>query len=384
MTLALAVGFVALCVGPWLLRLGYPSLYADDVNRVEFLETRPIGRLLVMPFNEHLAPLFHGVSWAAWTLAGRRLTFAPLAFTLASYVPFVLALPVLFALLRRELKSLTAALVGVAVFSLTPIYAEAILWFSASSFMWALLGTLLAWLCAAWASESQGRAALGWSALSGLFAMLAPMFSALGLLAGPVGATRAIAGQGSVRSLRAWAKALLPIAGTAAYLAIGLVFRYDSVLAGSAAHRADWGKAIALVAQAVVEALGARVIGLDSPRQGMPTLVNELLLLLAIVAALVWAAPSRSRPMVLIGLGLIVVPYGLEYSARMGLFAAELLRVQRYHLFPQLGLACLVAGALRGWLSRFDVRPSRALAVACGVAGLLIVLHRSALLERER
>src|SRR4051794_21425430 len=92
--LLIGVG-VAMGLVPYLGRLKHPSLYTDDVVRIAQLQTTPLPRLLFLPFNEHMAPLFQGLSWLTWHLAGGRLAWAPLAFTLVSYVPFVLSLVLL-------------------------------------------------------------------------------------------------------------------------------------------------------------------------------------------------------------------------------------------------------------------------------------------------
>src|SRR4051794_608837 len=81
--LLLAAGVVASLV-TYLGRLKHPSLYTDDVVRIAQLQTSPLRQLLFLPFNEHMAPLFQGLSWLTWQLAGEELSRAPLAFTLVS------------------------------------------------------------------------------------------------------------------------------------------------------------------------------------------------------------------------------------------------------------------------------------------------------------
>ena len=67
--------------------------------------------------------------------------------------------------------------------------------------------------------------------------------------------------------------------------------------------------------------------------------------ILVLVAALVWAWRSRQRPLILGGLLLIVGGYGLTYPFRTVHGPHWILEVQRYHLFPQLGLVLLLAPA---------------------------------------
>src|SRR4051812_48240093 len=101
---------LALCAVPYLSRLRWPSLYADDVDRIAQLQTGTLRGFLLAPFNEHLAPLFQTVSWLTWQLSGARLARAPIAFTLASSLPFLLTLALLGWVLRRETRSTAAAL----------------------------------------------------------------------------------------------------------------------------------------------------------------------------------------------------------------------------------------------------------------------------------
>src|SRR4051812_41814880 len=109
MTRLVATLCVVACLAPHLGRLRHPSLYTDDVVRIAALQAVPFPRLLFLPFNEHMAPVFEVVSWIAWRLAGGRLAQAPLALTVASYVPFLLNLGLLGWLVRRETGSTATA-----------------------------------------------------------------------------------------------------------------------------------------------------------------------------------------------------------------------------------------------------------------------------------
>ena len=98
----LAIAFVTVCLLPHAARLVHPSLFSDDVVRIADLQTKPLTALLFRPFNEHVAPVFELVSWTTWQLAGRLLSNAAVAFTAASIIPFLLCMPALGALVRRE------------------------------------------------------------------------------------------------------------------------------------------------------------------------------------------------------------------------------------------------------------------------------------------
>jgi hypothetical protein len=130
----IAVG-VAVCLLPYLDRLKHPSLYTDDVTRIVQLQTSTLDRLLFLPFNEHMAPLFQCLSWLTWQMLGEELARAPMAFTLVSYVPFVLSLGLLGWVIRNETGSVLSALASLALFSQSWLSSETVFWYSASSFM---------------------------------------------------------------------------------------------------------------------------------------------------------------------------------------------------------------------------------------------------------
>ncbi len=187
--------YLAVCLAPHVRRLSDPSLFSHDVVRIAELQTVPLRTLMVRPFNEHIAPIFEVISWGTWQIAGRQLSHAPTAFTASSLLPFCLCLVSLGILVRRELRSLTTALAAVAAFSLSAVHIEAAWWYSASSFSWALLAMLLAWVCVLNSLDNRAGAPptnpIGWWIGGALFAMAAPACSAIGLLAGPVVALRA-------------------------------------------------------------------------------------------------------------------------------------------------------------------------------------------------
>ena len=76
--------------------------------------------------------------------------------------------------------------------------------------------------------------------------------------------------------------------------------------------------------------------------------------LLALAVGVAWWAHKADLRLVVLGVGLIAASYLLVYSARAEWGYEEVKMSQttwsRYHLLPQLGLALVVAGGLRGWL----------------------------------
>ncbi len=341
-TIVGVVFFAAILLVPPALRLAHPSLYADDVARIgELQEGRSIGLFLFTPFNEHIAPLFQAVSATTWTLAHGSLTTAPLAFTLASLVPHLLSLILLGVLIRRETKSTTTALVGVSVFGLSALITETFSWYSASSFSWAMLGTLAAIECAGRASGSSRNA---WLAGSALAAFLAPAFSAIGLLAGPLAMIR----------IGMSYRAITPMIGTLGYLGLCIPLRYGAIVSQSLERNLDLAAAARNVLCAPVDVLllglFGRVNSIALPDNWAMTISAVLL-----IAALVWAYRDHlSRSIILVGLGLIVGGYVLAFGARSADAPPGLRHVQRYQVFPQLGLVFLLSMALQRVLKRFD------------------------------
>jgi hypothetical protein len=372
----LAAGFVLICVEPYLGRLKFPSLYSDDVVRVAQLQTSPLRVLLFRPVNEHMAPVFETLSWATWNAAGRRLTNAAVAFTWVSYVPFVLSLGMLGLLIRRELGSTTTALATVAAFSLSWLHVETVVWYSASSFAWALLWTLITLLCA-----GTTRPRVGAWAAAALAATLAPACSAIGLLAGPLGSIRILAS--TQRPGRRWAWPI-PSAGTALYLIICSAFHYRDVLADSVRRNIDLRLGLSNVCRAPVVVLVPGLFGAPNLDPWLPDALEIAVFAVGLIGVLAWAWRSPHRPLILGGLWLIVGGYGLTYGVRSHFEERWLFHVQRYHLFPHLGLVLLLAPALGPWLRRLDTRPMTGLAVATALAAVLLAAHRPEMRARAR
>ena len=349
----LSVGVIlVLVIWPYASRLAWASLYVDDLVRVGFRQTETLRQSLFRPFNEHIAPLFEVVSWIAWQAGGRRLSTAPLAFTIASYLPFLLSLALLDRLVKKETGSAPAALSAVGIFGLSSLAAESVFWFSASSFTWALALTLAAVLAAIEAGEAPGRRGRTlWILVATTASAAAPMFCGLGLLAGPVSALRLWFGssdgletrRGSSRFLRVSVSAV-PWLGTAAYLASA--FRLRAVLAQSVERNLNLGQGLLCVVKAPVDVLLPNLVGLPNLDPFLPTPAAVLLFLGLLTLLMVWAwrSPS-SRPLIFVGLALILGGYGLTYPLRASADPAWVLTVQRYHLFPQAGLALIVARA---------------------------------------
>jgi len=380
-TAAAGLAFLAVCLAPYAARLGAPSLYADDVERVLQLRTGTLGGILLVPFNEHIAPLFQTVSWVSWRLAGGRLARAPLAFTIASFLPFPPTLALLGWLVRRETRSTAAALASVAAFSLSWLAVETVYWYSASSFLWALLATLAAWLATASAADRGGRP-WPWPcrAVAALASAAAPAFSAIGLLAGPVAAVRALSSAGRKSA------ALAPLAGTLVSLALYGVTHDRAALASNVGRSAGVWPGLLAAARAPAAALVPALFGLRTWQANSQAVAAFQVALTAgaLVGLLLRAYRGHDRPLILGGLVLIFGGYALTFCARAGEPGRALLETQRYHLFPMLGLVLLLAPAFRFALARWDARPGRRLAAVTALAVVLLGLHSAEMKGRAR
>jgi hypothetical protein len=377
----LTVAFVAVCLGPHLDRIRHPSLFADDVTRIMRLQTEPLSVLLFRPFQEHMAPLFEIVSWATWQAAGRRLSHAPLAFTVASYVPFIVVLGLLGGFVRKELASATTAAVAVAAYCLSSLHLETVYWYSASSFTWALLWTLVTLSCASTAARTNHPQPLLWASLA---AAVAPAFSAIGLLAGPLGAIQIATSRDATHG-RARFCGCGPLLGTLIYLALCGAFRYHHILGNSIEHRANFGSGLFYVLCAPTHVLLPGFLELRHLRTGPAPWLNLAIALLSVAGVFVWGWRSQRRGLILGALWLVLGGYAVTYCFRTQQFGTQgLFKVERYNLFPFLGFVIWLATALRPLLHRYDRRPVVGLAVATTISALLMVVHFPSIHTRSR
>ena len=368
-TILIATAIIVLCLVPHLPRFRHPSIYSDDVARIADLQELPLSALLYRPFNEHLAPFFQTVSWTTWQFSGRRLTAAPVAFTVASYVPWILCMGVLGRLVYRATDSRTTALVSIALFGISPLYGEAIFWYSGSSFTWALFWTLLALDCA---GSAEGMRS--WAAIA-VCSALAPASSTLGLLAGPLATLRLA----TRRSDRPWFRPgfLVPILGTLIYLIISLNFSYFYIVKSSIDRRSHFLGGLVLALRAPTALLVPTLFGFYKADDWMPAGPNLVLSGLVLLGLVLWARRSAQRGLIGCALLLVLGGYALTYCFRNVHGAHWVFNYnERFHLFPQLGMVLLIALALRPRLSRYDHRPFAPLLVATGLATVLLVVHQ--------
>ena len=374
-------GFALALVLPHLRWWSHPSLFDDDFLRVASLQHSTLGQALFRPFNEHMAPLFEVVSWLAWVGSGRRVAAIPFGFLVASYFAFATMLVLAFLWVRHEVQSNAAGLLTVALLGLSAVSAETVLWYSASSFAWAAAATLAAALAASLAVKAEGqKGRAGWTLASALASMVAPAFSAVGVLASLAAATRiAAGGQGRGLTPRRFVWSMAPLVGTATYLAVCERFHYRELVSASVRRSIEPAAAAWAALRAPCGVLLPGLIGLSDLTRTVPGFVLAAVTLLGLGASLAWAARGRFRGFVLVCLVLLLGGYGLTYATRARPGDFWIFQIQRYHLFPQIGLIGLLVAAASGLIRRLDAGPARGWIAVAVASGLLAVVQAPAM-----
>ena len=378
----LTLGLLTLAVWPYLAWACLPSLFDDDVTRVGDFRRSTFPGSLFRPFNEHVAPLFEVVGWLAWWGSGRQVELIASRFLVASYVAWFATLVMLGLMVRLETRSGMAALVGVALFATSPVAAETVLWYSASSFQWAAAASLAAWFAAIKATRADSPSwRLSWLGMTAGCAAVSPLFSAIGVLAGPLASLRiwAAAEQGSPMGRLIWggrsrlAAASVPLLGTVVY---GLIVWVNPVGGGAVAatvrQHLDPLAALWACLRAPTAVLAPGVLGWSPRPEWLPGWVAAASTLILGGGAIAWSVRDRDhRPLIIVGLGWIGAGYLLAYAARAQPNDQWILEVGRYHLFPLIGIA---AGA-GAWVGpRLDRLATRSPTIARGLLGGLILL----------
>ena len=129
---------------PVIRRLFHPTILGDDVTRIVDLVQFPFREPLFLPFAEHVAPLFQLVSRATWEVIGHDVRLAPLGFLGGIGLVVGSGLGAPWTLALCETGSRTAVARCGCRAAQSPLVLETAWWYSASSFLWATAGILLA------------------------------------------------------------------------------------------------------------------------------------------------------------------------------------------------------------------------------------------------
>ncbi len=365
---------------------------------------------LWLPNNEHAMPLGRLLTFAVVRLAGRP-TGLPSAAVLAGVVGLPPALALTYLFVRRELGHPFYGLAALTLFGVSSVYQQAVYWFAASFSVYALDALLLALLAA---QQFRQTGHLRWLLACVFCCAAAPCWFGSGVLAGPLCCLYLLPGGGKDKETRrqgdketgrqgritgrfipspcllvSLSPCLLPLLGTAAFLAVSLPLTAPIIL-----HLEHYRDSNALQAfrpltgawytvRSVVDNLAFGAFGVTGVTVG-PVAAPPIFAVL-VAAGGWWAHRSPRRRLALLGAGLIFGSYLLIYSARAtwsydgaaGMFTPSW---SRYHLQPQLGLTLLLCGGLPAWEGRwFRLDPAgrmspgqtRALAWLLGVCFLV-------------
>ncbi len=375
--------FVIVAMLPVLTRLRHPTLLGDDITRVVDLIKFPFLKHLLMPYGDHSAPLFQLVSWLSWEISGHDIRLAPLAFCVASVTPWLLVLVLLGLWLRRETGSPTAALMAVAIVAQSPLVLEAVWWYSASSFLWAIAGVLAAVLGA----SGLCRRPRGSLLLIGIGCALGPAGTTLGVLAFPLALIRAGLESGTSRLMKALAVLAAAIGLTSHALIATMGSSEIAYTSVSGRYPLDPVRGLEYAVTVPGRILWPSVLGVPATLTAapMPIWLSAGAGALALAGFVVLAAKARARwdrRLVLVGAAMIYSSYFLTYTSRMHMYKlgfwteAEFLYrfAGRYHVLPLIGLAATVAALLSAWpmIRRCDTR--RGLPTLVGTAVGLVML----------
>ena len=323
-------------------------------------------------------PLGRLAIWLMAWLAGSQGNL-PLVFALHGPLALVAAMVLVYLLVRRETGQPLVALLALALFGVNTHYQNAVIWFSASYTMLALDMFLLGVLAAQrWRQSGRRR----WLALSALWCALAPGWFGSGVLAGPFctlyllvppspSGPRPLKTPPLRERLRHAARrvvlpALVPLLGTAISLAITLPLNGKQIrdLPRVEVTATAWETFKPLVGleytlRAMVDDLIPGALGFSELTSPIPVVIGVWVVFLA--AGAWWWRQAPHRPLVALGLGLIVLSYETIYTVRAYFPYQGMHHWGRYHLYAHLGLVLVVCGGLprASWPSPTPPRPGQ-------------------------
>ena len=368
---------LVLCAGPlWLWRAPLGSFFLKGDDFVYVARSRTPAALrenLLRPHNGHVVPLFRLETHAMARLAG-SLEALPTVLGWASYATLVLAMTAIGHVVARESGRPALGLAAMAAVGLTSVQGPTLLWYSAGQALAA--GTMvLAMLAGLQAWRTRGA---WWALALGLLAATAaPLFWSGGYAAGPVGIAYLWA-DGRRPSRRA-----AVLLGVIALATIGLVWSAAGRSFAPASHVATrpLGEVLPIAAmvghtaQAVCEALVLNNLGLDAST----TAVQAILFCAMLGALWYWSRRGtrtvgpkrwpRPNPMEAAGATLVIVTFGLIFSARGVESDFDNLRALGwYDAMAELGAVLFACGWFAGCLRSPSASPSPSAAPAAPAA----------------
>jgi hypothetical protein len=321
---------------------------------------------LWVPQNEHTMPLGRLFCFALERLAG-RLPVVPFLTCLVGPSALLLGLGLVYVFVRRELGHPFYAVLALVLFAVTSVYHQAVWWFAAS-FAVLSMDTMLLGLLAVQCWRQTGRGL--YLDLAVLACLLAPGWFALGILAGPLCCLYLMQNAESrMQNERQknrpfilhsafcilhsrWT--LLPLAGTALFLAISLPRTAEAILYAShydgqtAVEAFQPRVGLEYTARSLVDNLVLGLFGITGV--ALPVWCIAVILPVLVAVGIWWWRQASDHRLMLLGLGLIGTTYMLCYSARALWDYDQMIdgRFARYHLLPHLGLVLFFCGGLPG------------------------------------
>jgi hypothetical protein len=348
---------------------------------------------LWLPHNEHSMPLGRVAVWLMGLLAAKP-SYVPNVFALQGPLALLAAMVLLYLVVRRETGRPFLALLAMALFGVNTHYDDAIVWFSASYTVLALDMFLLG-LLAAQRWRQTGR--WPYLVLSASWCALAPGWFGSGVLAGPLCSlyllvsrppqsqeqpSKPLPSEARRRLIarRVLLPAVVPLIGTAFSLAVTLPLNGKKImdLPRVELPATAWDTFKPLVGleyslRAMVDDLIPGALGPIKLTCPIPVVVAVWLLF--VLGGAWWYSRAPHRPLLVLGLGLIVLSYQTIFTVRAYFAYEGMHHWGRYHLWAHLGLVLIVCGGLpRRAVARVGAAPPWAIDVgAACLLGLLLL-----------
>jgi hypothetical protein len=359
-----------ICAAPalfWGQALRSYFLHLDDFVYLSGSRTGQALRAnLLRPHNAHVVPLFRVETFLLASFAG-TLAHLPAVLGMANYVTLLLAMLATGYLVGRETGRPAVGLAAMAAVGLSTVMGPAILRYSSGQAL--MSGTLILLMLIALQAWRRDR---GWPCL--VIAVLAAIAASLcwsaGYAAGPASLAYLWGAGKKSRLVGMLVLAVSLLLGVAAWSVLGPSGRTEagaSEGAGQLVKRIPVG--LAHTARAIPEALVLNNLGLDARTEGLQGWALCLLLgsgwyfcTLRSCKREAAGGPIPSRvayvlscvlPLEAAGAMLVLIDFGMIYTAR-GNYSFENVRALGwYHAIPQLGAVLFAAG----WLSGRPPRP---------------------------